>query len=53
MRLTCFYSAVPEVGGDIEGLGGVTPTPRPSKAALGLHSSTKTVRGKHHGGTTA
>ena len=36
--VTCFNSTVPEVGGDIEGLGGVTPTPSPSKAALGLQA---------------
>ena len=44
-ELTCFNSTVPEVGGDIEGLGGMTPTPRPSKAALGLQAH-NTVRCK-------
>lgn len=50
--LTCFHSTVPEVGGDIERLGGMTPTPRPSKAALGLHPH-NTVKCKHHTGMTA
>ena len=46
--LAGFDGSVPEVGGDIEGLGGMTPTPRPSKAALGLHPTPQLGTSKHY-----
>ena len=40
--LTSFHSTIPEVGGNIEGFGGMAPTPGSSKAALRLHPTQST-----------